>query len=125
MSRKILSINANKSMNFLLQTVSSSYDFELIPTVNMIEGITEIKRNKGVELVIVDLDFNTDENLDFISHITNSWLYRCPVMILTTNPAFVDHFSNQESCAVFLKPFSPSHLMETIDKMASTKPQLT
>ena len=117
MSRKILSINGNKSMNYMLQTVFSSKKYKLIPVSNALDGMSVLKRQKEIELIIIDLDYNSEENLDFIRHISNSWLYLRPIVILKSGEIENGILSPNISYDFYLKPFSPVHLLKAVDSL--------
>ena len=119
MSTSILSINSNKPMNYLLQTVLSER-YNMIPVSDVFQGMHEIKKRKVIELIIIDVDYHTEENWDFIQHIKTSGLYQdIPVIVLITDEskrtsgklteAKVDNF--------FYKPFSPLDIIRTIDEL--------
>ncbi|HEX2847713.1 MAG TPA: response regulator [Chitinophagaceae bacterium] len=122
MRRNILSINGNKPMNFLLQTVlSPRYNFTAVS--DAYQGMNELKKKDEVEAVIVDLDFHTQENLDFIQHIKTSGLYQdTAVIVLTSNDN--DQKDKIDSALVadmFYKPFSPLDMLRSIDDLLYEK----
>lgn len=118
MRKSILSINGNKSMNFLLQTVLSTR-YNLIPVSDVFQGMNELKRNPEIELIIIDVDYNSQENADFIQHIKTSGLYQgTPIVALTSN----DKVQNNPLLAIhvnkfFHKPFSPQEMEKNIFEM--------
>lgn len=122
MRRNILSINGNKPMNFLLQTVLSP-KYNLLTVSDVYEGMTELKKQDEVEMVIVDIDFHTQENLDFISHIKTSGLYQdTPVIVLTSNDnRQKDKIAAHQVTNFFYKPFSPLDMLRSIDDLLYEK----
>jgi len=118
MSRTVLSINGNKPMNYMLQTVLSR-KYKIAAVADVFQGMKHLQNNEAIELIVVDVDFNSDESWAFIQHIKSSWIYNRPVIVLTSDKALeasdkalssgVDYF--------FQKPFSPIDLIKTIDAL--------
>lgn len=122
MKRTILSINSNKPMSYLLQTViSDSYNIMTVPDV--FTGMDEIRRDDEIGLVIVDTDFVEKENWDFIEHISSSGLYQKPVIVLTSDRSkkMNDLMAEFKVKDLFLKPFSPPELMRKIEKVMAVE----
>jgi DNA-binding NtrC family response regulator len=118
MKRKILSINGNRSMNFLLQTVLSAR-YEFIPASDVFSGMEELKKDGDIELVLIDVDYSTQENWDFIQHISSSVIYQKPVIVLASerNRRFDKKVAEEKVYESVLKPFSPLDLVRSIDKL--------
>lgn len=121
MSRTVLSINGNKPMNYMLQTVLSR-KYKISAVGDVFQGMQQLKKDEAIELIVVDVDFNAEESWEFIHHIKSSWIYNRPVIVLTSDKTFavsenaaasgVDYF--------FQKPFSPVDLIKTIDVLLYT-----
>jgi len=121
MSRTVLSINGNKPMNYMLQTVLSR-KYKIVAVSDVFQGMQHLQKSEAIELIVVDVDFNSDETWEFIQHIKSSWIYNRPVIVLTSDKALetsemaigsgVDYF--------FQKPFSPIDLIKTIDALLYT-----
>lgn len=108
-------------MNFLLQTVlSKRYKFTAVSDVY--QGMTELKQAE-VEAIIVDLDFHTQENLDFIQHIKTSSLYQDTAVIVLTshNNDYKDKIDMTQVATTFYKPFSPPDMLKSIDDLLYEK----
>ena len=119
MKKVVLSICALKAMNFLLETVIAPRHAIFI-VHNAIQGMHALRHKTKVDVVIVDLDYDTQENLDFISHIKSSRLYsECRVIVLSSR---VDSFINQPEIQmvdhIFSKPFSPEHVIAYINNFS-------
>jgi len=109
-------------MNFLLQTVlSPRYNFTAVS--DAYQGMNELKRRDEVEAVIVDLDFHTQENLDFIQHIKTSGLYQDTAVIVLTsnNNEQNDKVDTAQIANMFYKPFSPLDILRSIDDLLYEK----
>lgn len=119
MNKRVLSVNGNKPMNYLLQTVLLS-KYWLICVNDVFSGMREIRNSKRIDLIIVDVDYQKKENLDFINHIKTSYLYNVPFIVLVSesNKSLIDNLSltiTIEKC--FVKPFNPIDLCHTIDQL--------
>jgi DNA-binding response OmpR family regulator len=115
MKKAILSINGNKSMNFLLRTVLSEEHF-IITVSDVFQGMKEMKSNQKTDLIIVDIDYQTKESIDFIHHIKTSSLFNKPVIVLASeqNKKALDEAGKAKIDNYFLKPFNPVHLVKHI-----------
>lgn len=121
MIRRILSINGNKSMNFLLQTVLSR-SYQLTAVFDIYQAMHELKNNRPVHLIIVDIDGHEKENFDFIQHIKTSALYNIPVIVLTSelNDNIISKLIASNIYDYFEKPFSPTNLLKTVNELTLT-----
>lgn len=105
-------------MNFLLQTVlSPKYNF--IPASDVFSGMEELKKDGDIELVLIDVDYSTQENWDFIQHISSSVIYQKPVIVLASerNRRFDKKVAEEKVYESVMKPFSPLDLVRSIDKL--------
>lgn len=118
MARSILCINGNSSMNFLLQTVLSG-KYSTFLTSDVYQGMDQLRKRENIDVIIVDVDYHTQENWDFIQHIKTSGLYQNTSIIVLTS----DYESHNEKTAgsfvdtFFYKPFSPMEMVRSIDDM--------
>lgn len=116
MARKMLSINSNRSMNYLLKTIMGvSYD--VITAEDPVEAMSSLKTIVEIECALIDIDYQTELNINFIHHLKDSFLYQCPVIVLCSNKEIFDgdKLANVES--VFYKPFDPLDLKKEIDEV--------
>jgi len=114
MARKILSINGNRSMNYLLKTITSD-KYNLITVPEALQAMWVLKTQKEIECVLIDLDYHTEQNLEFIQHLQNSFLYQCPIIILSSNKETDEDITLTNDLNVFFKPFNPVDLKKLID----------
>lgn len=121
MSRTVLSINGNKPMNYMLQTVLSR-KYKIMAVSDVFQGVQQLKNNEAIELVLLDIDFNTDESWEFIRHIKSSWIYNRPLVVLTSDKTLTatGKATDAKVDYLFLKPFSPIDLIKTIDVLLYT-----
>lgn len=122
MKKGILSISANKPMNFLLQTVLSD-EYNIISIDDVFQGMFELKHREGIDLIILDIDYDIEESWGFIHHIKSSWLFQRPIIALTSDESEIT--SNKLSRAkvddYFYKPFSPMELKRTVDELITVQ----
>jgi CheY-like chemotaxis protein len=118
MKKSILSINGNKPMNYLLQTVlSGRYSFLAVSDV--FEAVQELKKRLEIELIIIDVDYHEQENWDFIQHIRTSGLHQDKrFIVLTSKENKTGKKVDEVKEYVFIyKPFSPLDMIKTIDEL--------
>lgn len=118
MSRTVLNINSNKAMNYMLETVLSR-KYKIISVSDVFQAMQQLKKNEAIELIVVDVDFDTVENWEFIQHIKSSCIYNRPVIMLTSDKSLSAANKATESGVdyFFQKPFSPVDLIKTIDAL--------
>ena len=111
-------------MNYLLHTVlSGRYNF--VPVSDVYQGINELKRKEEIDLIIIDVDYHTQESWDFIQHIKTSGLYQDkPVIVLVSkeNKKVTEKIASSKVCEFFYKPFSPLDVVKTIDDLMIANP---
>jgi two-component SAPR family response regulator len=127
MRKVVLSISALKAMNFLFETVIAP-KHSIIPVQNAMYGMQVLRTRPVVDVVIVDLDYDTQENVEFINHIKTSRLYSgCKVIALSSmrESALSEFENNNVIDRVFSKPFSPEILLEFINCLSKQTLALT
>ena len=83
MSKSILSVNGNRAMNYLLQTIFEK-EFRLKPVSDVFEAMYFLKVNRNISALIVDIDYQPQQGWELIEHIKSSTLFDLPVIVLTT-----------------------------------------
>jgi CheY-like chemotaxis protein len=118
MSKSILSVNGNKAMNYLLQTILEN-EYAFVPAPNVFEAMQYLRKNRKISALLVDLDFHPQQGWDLIEHIKSSKLYRVPVIVLTTdnNEILRQKCYEFEVDEIFFKPFNPVDLIAAIKSM--------
>ena len=118
MAKKMLSINSNRSMNYLLKTITGvSYD--LITAEDTFEAMSSLKTKEDIVCILIDIDYHTEQNINFILHLKDSLLYQCPVIVLSSYKEIDDNSMPPHVESVFYKPFDPVDLKKEIDKIMS------
>jgi DNA-binding response OmpR family regulator len=118
MSKSILSLNGNKAMNYLLQTIfEKQYDF--IPTADVYQSMQCLKTFRNIQTLIVDLDTNPTEAWNLIHHTKSSTLFNVPVILLVSenNDILKQKSYELEIDEIFFKPFNPVDLIAAVNSL--------
>lgn len=121
MSKCVLSVNGNRAMNYLLQTIlKDEYDF--LPVNDVFQAMQKLKTNRNICFLIVDLDFHPQQGWELIEHIKSSKLFRLPVIVLATENTEIlrQKCYECEVDEIFFKPFNPADLIASISYTVST-----
>lgn len=118
MSKSILSVNGNKAMNYLLQTILEK-EYSFVPAIDVFQAMRRLKNNRDICAIIVDLDYQPLQGWEMIEHIKSSILYRIPVIVLTTenDETLRQKCYMYEVDEIFFKPFNPLDLIAAIKSM--------
>jgi DNA-binding response OmpR family regulator len=119
---KIISVNGNKAMNFLLKTIfENSYEFT--PVSDVFQAMQCLKPGGKVSALIVDVDFQPQQTWDFVQHIKSSKLYNVPVVILATENSDLLKIKSYELEVdeIFYKPFNPIDLIEAVKSLSPSE----
>lgn len=122
MSKCILSVNGNRAMNYLLQTIfENHYDF--VPVNDVFQALYKIKTNRNIQALILDIDFETEEIWNLVEHIKSSKLFQIPIIILSTSNS--DEINKKcydyEIDEIFFKPFNPLELTTAVSSILEIK----
>ena len=121
MNTNVLSINGNTAMNYLLKTGFSD-KYKVITVANIYEALQELKENEKIKMILVDVDYQTEECVDFIQHLNSSIMYSRPVIILGSsyNKEIAEKLERIGGVReLFIKPFNPINLSKSIDGFVS------
>jgi len=118
MTRSILSVNGNKALNYLLQTIFEK-EYHFVPATDVFQAMHQLKLNKQIGALIVDVDFQPQQCWELVQHIKSSKLYKIPVIVLATeNTETVKQKSYEfELDEIFFKPFNPVDLIAAIKNL--------
>jgi CheY-like chemotaxis protein len=121
MSKSILSVNGNRAMNYLLQTILEN-EFHFVSVSDAFQAMHKLRTNKDICFLIVDLDFHPQQGWELIEHIKSSKLYRIPVIVLATeNTDILRHKCYEyEVDEIFFKPFNPVDLIAAVGNTISS-----
>ncbi len=121
MDKHVLSINGNNAINYLLKTGFSD-KYNVITVANVFDAVQELKENEKIEMVILDIDYHTEECVDFVYHLNSSTIYSCPVILLgsLSNKEIAENLGKHRDVRQsFIKPFDPANLSKSIDDLVS------
>lgn len=121
MKMHVLSITGNTAMNYLLKT-SFSDKYKVIAVRNVYEALQELKQNQKIEMILVDVDYDTEECVDFVQHLNSSTMYSCPVILLGSsyNKEIAEKLESARGVRqLIMKPFNPINLSKLIDGFVS------
>jgi CheY-like chemotaxis protein len=121
MSKSILSVSGNKAMSFLLQTIFEKH-YPLLSTTEVLEATRQLKANRQIGALIVDVDFQPQQCWELIGHLKSSRLYKIPIIVLATdNTELVKQKCYElELDEIFFKPFNPLDLIAAIKNLMAT-----
>jgi CheY-like chemotaxis protein len=115
MSKSILSVNGNKAMNYLLQTIFEK-EYEFVPARDVYQALHQLRLNRKIKALMVDVDFQSQQSWELIEHIKSSKLYHIPIIVLTTanSEAVRQKCYEYEIDEIFFKPFNPVDLTTAV-----------
>jgi len=122
MSKSILSVNGNKAMNYLLQTIfERAYDF--VPVSDVYQALYQLRSNRRIGVLVVDVDFQSQQSWELVEHIKSSRLYKIPIIVLTTanSEAIRQKCYEYEIDEIFFKPFNPLDLTSAVKSIMEVK----
>lgn len=110
-------------MNYLLKTILAN-DYQFIPVEDVFHGMYHLRANKQLHALVVDLDYQTQQNWEMIEHIKSSRLYQIPVIVLATEntETLRQKCYELEVDEIFFKPFNPMDLIAAIKNTVSVSP---
>jgi DNA-binding response OmpR family regulator len=117
MNINILSINGNTATNSILKTFISN-KYEVITVTTVFAGIRAIKSYKKIDVILIDIDHQTEECFQFIEYLRTTWLYQCRIIALSSlqNKDLADKVIGTGVYDLYLKPFNPQVLAKKIDE---------
>jgi CheY-like chemotaxis protein len=118
----ILSVNGNKAMNYLLQTIFEK-EFSFLPVAGVFQAMHIIKTGRKLSALIVDVDFQPQQSWELVQHIKSSKLYDVPVIVLATenNDILKQKTYEYEVDEIFFKPFNPVDLISAVKNLAAAE----
>lgn len=122
MIKNILCIGHNKAMNYIIKTVLGNR-YKIVMVEDVFHGMNILKHTQDVNLVVIDIDYQTKESIDFIQHVNSSKLYNKPLIVLSsfhhqkTNDAVIE----ASVYDYFIKPFNPIEFVKSINKLNSSE----
>lgn len=107
-------------MNYLLQTIFEK-EYRFVPVADVFQATHQLRANKQVSALIVDVDFQPQQSWELIQHIKSSRLYKIPVIVLATenNDSVKQKSYEFELDEIFFKPFNPVDLIAAIKNLTA------
>ena len=120
MSKSVLSVNGNRAMNYLLQTILEK-EYKFVPVNDVFQAMHQLRTNNKICFLIIDLDFHPQQGWELIEHIKSSRLFRVPVIVLATENTELlrQKCYEYEVDEIFFKPFNPVDLIAAIGNTVS------
>lgn len=122
MMKVVLTINPLPAMNFLIQTVlSPKHTIILAPDV--VRGMQVLKNRSSIDVIIVDAENDSAEDLEFIYHVRNSRLYSDCILISLRSQMISERDADVIQCIdrIFYKPFSPEQLIDYVNRLPKSR----
>lgn len=118
MTKAILSINTNKAMSYVLQSIMNE-KFDVIVVDDIYSASEKLKKRLDIKTIIIDIDQSTGEAWDFIHHIKTSRFFYKPIIVLTSDKSKQTNIQAKEAKIKFLihKPFTPSEILNQIKEI--------
>lgn len=103
-------------MNRVLKNIFSAKG-KFFPVQDVYTAFNLLRELPDINLIVVDIDENCIDCLDFISFITTSKVYNRDLVILVSSNQIdkVNAFRNIDSVKIYAKPFDPIRL--TLDSL--------
>ncbi|HEV7621407.1 MAG TPA: response regulator [Flavisolibacter sp.] len=121
MSKSIISVNNNRAMNYLLQTIFEK-EYKFVPAGDVFQAMHHLRSVRNINALIVDIDFQPQQSWELVQHIKSSKLYNIPVIVLTT--ANSDDLKQKcyefEVDEIFFKPFNPVDLIAAVKSLVTS-----
>ncbi len=119
MPTKILSVNSNKSMNYLIQTVVSA-QHKVVTSSTINDGLKQLKKQTDIDLIVIDIDSGAEKNLAFLEYLGSSAIYSRPVIVLASDADTFKLIPESISYRSMMKPFDPIQLIDAINELTKT-----
>ena len=105
-------------MTFLLKTTIADL-YNLIPVNDVFKALYLIKQKNEIDIIIVDIDNQTKECIDFILHTHTSKLYNQSLIVLsnTENKKIFQSLFEKRVHKYFIKPFNPIQVLKCINEL--------
>ncbi len=125
MAKSILIVSGSTAMNYLLQTVLKK-EYEIISVSDVFQAMQHLRKNKSINTILIDLDFQMQHGWELIEHIKSSRLFKLPVIVLSTdkNDTLKKKCYDFEVDEIFIKPFNPLDLIAAINMITPEKESL-
>lgn len=109
-------------MNHVISTLVSD-EYQVLISDNVFYGMHLLKNQPEIVLVIIDIDFQLKESLEFIRHIDSSKVYKKPCIVLSDKKIKAELNNSLDGLIHdhFSKPFDPMEVSNSIKRANSLK----
>jgi DNA-binding NtrC family response regulator len=120
MNPSVLNVNSSKPMCQLFQTILNK-KYHVVEAGNVYDAARKIKKRPDVKVILIDVDKEVKETLEFIHHVHSSTLYSVSFILFTGNKdeALNEQLKLAGARNLFYKPFNPDEVIKQIDELAS------
>ncbi|MDQ6761218.1 MAG: hypothetical protein M3015_01160 [Bacteroidota bacterium] len=121
MKRNILSIGSNNAMTHILKT-TLGYSYHLISVEDIFKAMYLLKQKREIDIIIIDIDYQIKESIDFVLHVCTSKLYNQSLIVLSNleNKKHLHLLPQGSVYEYFIKPFDPIQLLHCINKLMTS-----
>ncbi len=119
MKKKILLVEENKALSFLIETVLEK-NYQTVPVADSNFAMQQLMPGGHFDLVIISIDEVTSANFQLLHHLsTSSLLKKMPIVVLSN----AQNIILQQDCeaigisAFMRKPFDPQLFAQRIDEL--------
>lgn len=121
MKKKVLCIEQNHSLGFVIKTVlSESFLVKVVP--NAFDAMDELIREE-TDCIILALEKENKHSLNFLRHLrTSSLLKNIPAIVISDyEDSHLKEICQQSDISkIYKKPFDPLRLLDTVRNLCST-----
>mgnify|MGYP001254016551 CR=1 FL=1 len=119
MKKKVLVIEQNHSIGFVIKTVLSEA-FKAIVTTNPFDAMDVLSQNNDILCIVLGIDKRSSQSHSFLQHLKSSSLLKnIPLIALTDidEDTFREMYGENEISGVFKKPFDPLKVKQSIENL--------
>ncbi len=121
MKKKVLCIEQNHSLGFVIKTVlSESFLVKVVP--NAFDAMDELIKD-DTNCIILAVEKENKQSLNFLQHLRSSSLLKnTPVVVISDyDDNFLREICQQSNISkIYRKPFDPLRLLDTVQSLCST-----
>lgn len=121
MKKKVLCIEQNHSLGFVIKTVlSESFLVKVVP--NAFDAMDELIKD-DTNCIILAVEKENKQSLNFLQHLRSSSLLKnTPVVVISDyDDNFLREICHQSNISkIYRKPFDPLRLLDTVQSLCST-----
>lgn len=119
MKKKVLVIEQNHSLGFVIRTVLN--ESFLVEIVSNAFDAMELLTQKEIDCIILGVEKEISQSQLFLQHLKSSSLLKdTPIVVITDQDvSFIDFWEKMGVSKVFKKPFDPLKLLDYVQAICS------